>query len=212
MNPVHVPTRAETQAKTRSDLLAAAAELFLTNGYHDTSLGSIAAASGRTRGAVYSNFENKEALCREFLEQRYTGLITELAAGLMGAGESPDERLGVLSKWWMSVSDETALLTVTADYALSLLRDPEQHADSIENLERVLHASRAMLEEFLPEAAAASEDMVRTAISGLVATGTGLVMLTVAGVIDPAESTTLFVGTIRMGIEQVAESTQPATG
>lgn len=58
-----VLTRAESQAQTRQELLDAAEQQFYANGYHATSLAAIAAEAGRTIGAVYSNFEGKEALC-----------------------------------------------------------------------------------------------------------------------------------------------------
>jgi AcrR family transcriptional regulator len=57
-----VPTREETQARTRAQLLRAANRLFLRDGYVATSLATIAAEAGVTKGAVYSNFESKEDL------------------------------------------------------------------------------------------------------------------------------------------------------
>jgi AcrR family transcriptional regulator len=57
-----MPTRADTQARTRALLLRAANRLFLRDGYVATSLATIAAEAGVTKGAVYSNFESKEDL------------------------------------------------------------------------------------------------------------------------------------------------------
>lgn len=57
-----MPTREETQARTRADLLRAANRLFLRDGYVATSLAAIAEEAGVTKGAVYSNFESKEDL------------------------------------------------------------------------------------------------------------------------------------------------------
>ena len=47
---------------TREALLASAREVFAHRGFHAASLEEIAEAAGFTRGAVYSNFENKEEL------------------------------------------------------------------------------------------------------------------------------------------------------
>jgi AcrR family transcriptional regulator len=55
-------TRGESQARTRAELLRAANRLFLRNGYAATSLAAIAEEAAVTKGAVYSNFENKEDL------------------------------------------------------------------------------------------------------------------------------------------------------
>jgi AcrR family transcriptional regulator len=57
-----VPSREETQARTRAQLLRAANRLFLRDGYVATALTTIAAEAGVTKGAVYSNFESKEDL------------------------------------------------------------------------------------------------------------------------------------------------------
>ena len=63
-------TRAERQARTRSALLDAAAELFAERGLQGTSVEAIAERAGFTRGAFYSNFRTKEELFAELLQQR----------------------------------------------------------------------------------------------------------------------------------------------
>src|SRR5689334_819532 len=55
-------TRAEKKAKIREDLLDAAEALFAERGYWGVSIDEIAERAGVTKGAVYSNFSNKEAL------------------------------------------------------------------------------------------------------------------------------------------------------
>lgn len=47
---------------TREHLLVAAARVFAEGGFHGTSLDEVAAAAGFSKGAVYSNFRNKEDL------------------------------------------------------------------------------------------------------------------------------------------------------
>lgn len=55
-------TRAERKALTRSELLKAAEELFVRQGYHGTSLDQVAERAGYTKGAVYSAFNSKADL------------------------------------------------------------------------------------------------------------------------------------------------------
>ena len=64
-------TRPQSQARTRERLLAAAREAFIENGFARTSLESIAEAAGFSKGAVYSNFESKDALFLELLEAKF---------------------------------------------------------------------------------------------------------------------------------------------
>jgi AcrR family transcriptional regulator len=62
---------------TRLAILTAAAEHFGRNGYHATSLDSVLADSGGTKGALYFHFASKEALARAVIAemmQRWGGL------------------------------------------------------------------------------------------------------------------------------------------
>jgi AcrR family transcriptional regulator len=63
-------TRAERQARTREDLLDAAARVFRARGFQGASIEAITAEAGYTRGAFYSNFESKEQLFVELLQER----------------------------------------------------------------------------------------------------------------------------------------------
>ncbi len=69
--PVRVRrTRAEKQEETRRLLLDAAAEVFIRRGLQGASIEEISAQAGFTRGAFYSNFESKEQLFVELLQER----------------------------------------------------------------------------------------------------------------------------------------------
>jgi AcrR family transcriptional regulator len=71
-------TRAERKAETRSRLLEAAAEVFIRRGFQRASVEEIAAEAGYTRGAFYSNFESKEQLFVELLNDRVYREFEEL--------------------------------------------------------------------------------------------------------------------------------------
>ena len=78
-------TRAERQAQTRAALLEAGARVFVERGFAGASVEAIAAAAGFTRGAFYSNFESREELFAELLQDRvysrYRDMIRKSAAG-----------------------------------------------------------------------------------------------------------------------------------
>ena len=63
-------TRAEKQEETRRLLLDAAAEVFIRRGLQGASIEEITAQAGFTRGAFYSNFDSKEQLFVELLQDR----------------------------------------------------------------------------------------------------------------------------------------------
>jgi AcrR family transcriptional regulator len=75
-------TRAEKQAQTRQALLDAAEHVFRQRGFQGASVDAITAEAGFSRGAFYSNFESKEQLFVELLQQRayeeYRGLLERM--------------------------------------------------------------------------------------------------------------------------------------
>lgn len=58
-----------TRDETRQRLLDAAAEVFARDGIGPATVDDISAAAGFTRGAFYSNFESKDALIFEMLDE-----------------------------------------------------------------------------------------------------------------------------------------------
>lgn len=81
-------TRAEQQAETRRRVLAAADRVFTERGFHAARLEEIAAHAGYTRGAVYSNFKNKDELALAIIEERFA-TSKELVERLASA-QDPD--------------------------------------------------------------------------------------------------------------------------
>src|SRR3954468_12512488 len=77
-------TREEKKAQTRERLIEAAARVFAEKGFATTSLDEVAEAAGLTKGAVYSNFENKEDLVTAVLkahQDRQSGIRDVATAG-----------------------------------------------------------------------------------------------------------------------------------
>lgn len=62
-------TQDERKADTHGRILAAATELFARRGFHAVSAEAVAEAAGRTTGALYSHFGNKEGLLLAVLER-----------------------------------------------------------------------------------------------------------------------------------------------
>jgi TetR/AcrR family transcriptional regulator, repressor for uid operon len=85
-----VGTRARASEANRSQLVEAASDLFLRDGYAGVSVRDIAAACGLTVGAIYSRFRNKAGLLVAVIEER---LRTEMEGdqGDATARVVPDE-------------------------------------------------------------------------------------------------------------------------
>src|SRR5580693_3466877 len=80
--------------QTRDHLLAAAADVFAERGFHGASLDQVAAAAGFTKGAVYSNFKNKDDLFLALIEAAYSREMAALRETLEGSEVPAGERLG----------------------------------------------------------------------------------------------------------------------
>lgn len=71
------PERSET---TRTALLEAARQLFVTHGYGDTSTPAVCAAAGITRGALYHHFTDKRDLFHAVLAREAAAVVEEIEA------------------------------------------------------------------------------------------------------------------------------------
>jgi AcrR family transcriptional regulator len=86
--------RDEARARTRARLIDAAEKLFAAKGFA-VGLEEIAEAAGYSRGAVYYNFADKEALFVAVLEKRSAEEIAEISA-LLTTSSDPSDFLGSL--------------------------------------------------------------------------------------------------------------------
>ena len=73
-------TRAQSQARTRQQLLDAAAKVFARKGVAGASVEEIAEAAGYSVGALYSNFEGKDQLLVELLVAQRARRIEAITA------------------------------------------------------------------------------------------------------------------------------------
>lgn len=90
-------TRAESQARTRARLLAAAEALFAESGYHRVTIDAIVERAGFTRGAFYANFADKADLFLTLLEERNEANFQELREQLVG---DDDADFDAMRRWF----------------------------------------------------------------------------------------------------------------
>jgi AcrR family transcriptional regulator len=112
--------------QTREYLLRAAAQVFAERGFHGASLDQVAAAAGFTKGAVYSNFKNKEDLFLALLESNQQREMDALHATLDGSDVPSMERL---PDFVTLIRDQTTDLGDTwnilyQEFALYAMRNP----------------------------------------------------------------------------------------
>ncbi|CCQ14782.1 putative TetR family transcriptional regulator [Rhodococcus sp. AW25M09] len=117
------PQRRPQRTDVRDRLLAAAADEFTERGYAAAKLTDIADRAGFTKGAVYSNFESKQALFAELLAQRSLDLAARVLAHISdldptaAAGAGGGEIAA-----WVVAEPRWPLLTV--EFGILAGRDP----------------------------------------------------------------------------------------
>jgi len=104
-------SRAETQARNRARVLAAARAEFAERGYRDAKIDLIAERAELTRGAVYSNFPGKRALYLAVLAEDVSRQPTFFRPGATAA-----EALGSFARAWVTrAADERSLVLADAE-------------------------------------------------------------------------------------------------
>ena len=122
------PTRAQRRQQTRARLLDAAGQVFARRGFHAATLDEVAEAAGYTKGAVYSNFANKDELFLALLDQRLADQLQQVQA--LYAIESSQE-LGAAMRGrtepeFAAARDFGVLM---AEFSLYAMRNPTAQAE-----------------------------------------------------------------------------------
>jgi AcrR family transcriptional regulator len=118
-------TREEKKARTRERLLEAAAAVFARRGFAAASLDEVAEEAGLTKGAVYSNFANKEDLVLAVLEDSFNRRMDEVMSQVdPDASLEEQARLGGALFMAMSAR-ERWLDLLSTDFVTYAARNPE---------------------------------------------------------------------------------------
>jgi AcrR family transcriptional regulator len=183
-------TRAQSQAQTRAQLVTTAKRLFFEDGYHPTSLEKVADAAGYSKGAVYSNFRNKDELCTAVLDEiraERLGEVLEIIA-------RPDTplRIEALRAWADRVIGDPGWTSLEVEFAVHARRDEKLRADLAAGLDNILQMLSAGVES------ADNPDLKmpgREAATTMLALGAGLGLLRS---IDPSIPVKGLIDTLRL--------------
>ena len=112
--PKGVPLSAEEREQVRHRIFQAATQLFLRQGFHETSMRQIARVVGMGKSTLYDYFSNKEDILLFFVEQEMT-VINKAASDIAAQDLNAPEKLRrMLQVQWAYVSTNqelAALLT-----------------------------------------------------------------------------------------------------
>ena len=120
MRPVRL-TRAQQQAQTRERLLAAAERVLARHGYGGASIDLVTAEAGYSKGAIYSNFESKEAVFLELLRVYMERDMAELERIVSLA---PQQLSAALNAWLETMHCDSDCPLLVTELQLHARRNP----------------------------------------------------------------------------------------
>ncbi|MDE1174976.1 MAG: TetR family transcriptional regulator [Edaphobacter sp.] len=146
-SPPHTQERA---IQTRQDLLNAARFIFARDGFAVAKLEEIAQAAGKTRGALYANFEDKEdlffALIAEDLSQDYETYKLKLSPS-----SSLEERAQVLTDRLVDLVHDRQRMLLHIEFKLFTLRHPHRQERLAELHTAMCYQGSSSTRDLIPE-------------------------------------------------------------
>ena len=142
--------RSERRARTRAQLLEAAASVYAERGLDGATLDDVAERAGFTKGAVYDHFGSKENLLAALLDEYLTGEISAQVE-LFDATQETTERPRVgADRWIAHVAEDPNAFRLFVEAWVKGQRDEEMRERIVDGFD----AWRAMFRRFGTERAA----------------------------------------------------------
>lgn len=177
-------SRRDRQQQTRDALISAAREVFAEDGYHSASVDRIAREAGFSKGAVYSNFEDKPSLFLAVMDQNLELAEVDLRDPFEQACNPASTGKDLAQREGYPPSATQGFALATLEFIASAARDekvaPQLHkrlADVLGHYNEVARTARAD-DETLPASA------VGTLLAAL-DQGAGLILLAADVLPDP---------------------------
>jgi AcrR family transcriptional regulator len=119
-------TREEKKARTRAQLIDAAATVFARRGFVAASLDEVAEEAGLTKGAVYSNFGSKEELFQAVIEDRINEPMKHAADVIdTSTGTTEEQAMAGARVFVDVVQQEREVFLLSLEMNIHVARHPE---------------------------------------------------------------------------------------
>lgn len=122
---VKKPRQQDRAISTRRDLMEAARHIFARDGFEMARLEDIAAAAGKTRGAFYANFRDKEDVFFALFEENLRREKRQMGEQLSEA-RSEDERIEILARHMLSLIADRRRMLLALEFKLYAIRHPRR--------------------------------------------------------------------------------------
>ena len=144
-------SRAEQRDQTRARLLDAAEKVFVEHGFHAASVDQVAEEAGYSKGAVYSNFENKDELFLAVLERRVDSRALGIEAGVNPDQPMSDQIEQAGTAFLDVFLDQHQWSLLLMEYATHAARHPHLRARFAERNRRMVTAIAGLIDHHLAE-------------------------------------------------------------
>lgn len=138
-------TKREQRAASIEALLGKALTLFITQGYHATTVEVIAQAAGLTKGAVYFYFKSKANVLKALLDRTEELTVEPTLAAMNAAGDGPKDRLSAF------VRSQSVIGAEKTEYMLLAILMSAEFNGSGDEIEQRLIELMARMEDALRE-------------------------------------------------------------
>lgn len=110
---------------TRQDLLRSARKIFASDGFEHARIEDIASKAGKTRGAFYDNFQDKEDVFFAIFEEDIGRDLAELSPLLLGL-PTLEQRAEALAKYLGELSKDRQRILLSLEFKLYAIRHPRR--------------------------------------------------------------------------------------
>ncbi len=192
-------TREESQELTRIRLIEAAERLFIRKGFDGASVEEISESAGYSRGAFYSNFEDKEQIFLAVIDHRRPKAHDDI---FQQASAAPD-RIAAAREWFSDQWRLKDFIALRSEFSRRALRDRSVRKHLAELLRQELETYSASVGPFLGRADDVPEGRPQVVVLVLLAAALGLGILAVD--FDP-ESEHMFTQAAKLVFDRMTAS------
>jgi AcrR family transcriptional regulator len=140
-------TREEKKARTRSQLIDAAAAVFARHGYVAASLDEVAEEAGLTKGAVYSNFDSKEDLFQAVIGDRLNEPMFQVADIVDTAATFEQQAMEGARRYGEVIEEQRDLFLLALEYDIYCARHPDFGTGAASERDRLSHVADLIAEQ-----------------------------------------------------------------
>lgn len=142
-------TRAESKALTRKKLCDSARKLIAEKGYSGATVDLIAESAGFSRGAFYSNYESKDELLIDLLDEYFVYELDSLSNVVDEHSDHPDEIVKALERFYNRGKESNEWCRLTCEFFLHAFRSPPFRKRFISSYSNHREQMAKLLEQYL---------------------------------------------------------------